>query len=1095
MSSRKAALNICAAAAVLAFALGVRGDDAAKLTENQGFTHPPPEFVLTSRDAADILVGRASGDLDFRQWLAARRVRFYEGAEDAFAGVLAERAARLPFVRRARVELQTSLGGRKGAGGVDVAGALRESDDDIVGWQLRGYAAEHGSKGLNTGLFYRRVVGGALAGVNVFADYEDGDDGDFWRWSVGGDVKNRLGELSANRYFAITDAQVVGGENVYTREGYDVDFAVRIPRLEWAKARVGYYNFKGEFGDEDENGFRAGLDLSPGAGLVVGVEYDDDDGKFGGNISYTHNFGETSRGAQRAGEFNPRAHFYDAVRREYSQRITRASGGANGFVIVTTAAEVIVTNAMAAVTTAVTVTAEAANSVFAFADTVNIVKADGAAVLKHQGDAWTLALSATAATIEFYGGTVMNVIGGMGTFERSGGNLTMIRMGGVTITLLGTHFDFEVNGGNVNITLREGGLGIPASGVNVEVADSASVVVNNTVVHCGNDETAARVTGKCEIADATSESVMTEVTEGGGANVLIGRITLAGADADISASVSPSAEFSAVKNGAIINVNLLAAAAMTADRNVKIARVNVRGGELQTAREFMFTVRVNPQAINLMFVGGNSNTAPLTMPGDITVGTLEVTNGFGAQNITFDGANGDFSLEASDAANRRLLILGGNNTQAREVSVVVRGDDNVNRTDAALLSVTVMVVERVLLNGGGRYSVYAVNAESMPIVIFEPAGGTPPYGMQVAVEPSNVPAGFSRQNNISATITRTTDNAVGGMEHEFIQEISETRTNGDTARATATITVIAPLSLGINYKTGGGVLDIGMRQTVATIGAASGGLGGYQFTRETPSGVSYVDGTIIVAQLDNATTVSFNVVVDDRENGNAVAITPPYTLDIALSTTPPLTIGQISITVTTGSAGSRSTHLWTVQAQGGVPPYRYGFFRQGSFRESDGSFLVVPPDVVITPGPVVSVLYRDMFTARSAPGMRAQDYPIAVQDSSTPRRVFMFPSVTVHFVLPPPVTISVDQTVNSTPAGASSVAVATLTYTGGSTGGALTATVVGVKDGFGSVSDNEVLMSASAAGEVIATINAYDSANSTAPNATAQITVNFTGGG
>ena len=366
--------------------------------------------------------------------------------------------------------------------------------------------------------------------------------------------------------------------------------------------------------------------------------------------------------------------------------------------------------------------------------------------------------------------------------------------------------------------------------------------------------------------------------------------------------------------------------------------------------------------------------------------------------------------------------------------------------------------------------------------------------MQVGVAPTNVPAGFSRQNNISATITRTTDDAVGGMEHEFIQEISETRTNGDTARATATITVIAPLSLGINYKTGGGVLDIGMRQTVATIGAASGGLGGYQFTRETPSGVSYVDGTIIVAQLDNATTVSFNVVVDDRENGNAVAITPPYTLDIALSTTPPLTIGQISITVTTGSAGGR-VPLWTVQVQGGVPPYRYGFFRQNVFTEFDGNYFVVPPDAVLTPGPVASIIYHNMFPVGATPGMRAQQYPIAVQDSSTPTRMFMFPAVTVHYVLPPPVTLSVNQTVNSTPAGASSVTVATLTYSGGSTGGALTATVVGVKDGFGEVSDNEVLMSASAAGEVIATINAYDANNSTAPNATAQITITFTGGG
>ena len=41
MTLRKTAVHLCAAAAVLAFALGVRGDDAAKLTENQGLTPPP----------------------------------------------------------------------------------------------------------------------------------------------------------------------------------------------------------------------------------------------------------------------------------------------------------------------------------------------------------------------------------------------------------------------------------------------------------------------------------------------------------------------------------------------------------------------------------------------------------------------------------------------------------------------------------------------------------------------------------------------------------------------------------------------------------------------------------------------------------------------------------------------------------------------------------------------------------------------------------------------------------------------------------------------------------------------------------------------
>ena len=44
MSSRKAALNLCAAAAVLAFALGAQGDNAGFAGNNQEVT-PPPNLI------------------------------------------------------------------------------------------------------------------------------------------------------------------------------------------------------------------------------------------------------------------------------------------------------------------------------------------------------------------------------------------------------------------------------------------------------------------------------------------------------------------------------------------------------------------------------------------------------------------------------------------------------------------------------------------------------------------------------------------------------------------------------------------------------------------------------------------------------------------------------------------------------------------------------------------------------------------------------------------------------------------------------------------------------------------------------------------
>ena len=876
----------------------------------------------------DILIRRANGEeFDMREWLAIRRLRFYENAERAFANSISQTAMQLSFVRRARVELQTSLGGRKGAGGVDVAGALRETDDDIVGWQLRGYAAEHGAKGLNTGLFYRRVVGGALAGVNVFADYEDGDDGDFWRWSVGGDVKNRLGELSANRYFAITDAQVVGGKTAYTREGYDVDVAVRIPRLEWAKARVGYYAFEGEFGDEDENGFRAGLDLSPGAGLVLGVEYDDDDGKFGGNISYTHHFGETQQGAQRAGEFNPRAHFYHVVRREYSQRISRASGN-NNAVIVNAAIDVGVFGGDDF--TALTITSGSFQlpATGAVTATTHATGNDGDVTLR-QG--WELIVGNNARIVfargESAASATIVVSRGRGSFNRNNANITLMQIGNAVITLLGTRFDFD--SANGNITLHEGGLGIPASGVNVEVADMmASVVSGGDIVGCGEGRTvmAAGATAKCEIENATSESVMTEVTEGGG-EVLIGRITLAGADAGISAHVSPSAEFSAVKNGAIINVNLLAAAAMTADRNVKVARVNVRGGELQTPKEFVFSVRVNPQPINLIFVG-DINNAPLTMAGDITVGTLEVTNGFGAQDISFVGNNGgDFRLDASDAANRRLLVLGGDNTRARTVSVVALGDDNESgRTPAATLSVAVTVADALRI-GGGMFTILA-DTSSLPLITISAVGGERPHSYSATETPSGTHPAVAAAGSGPYTISKTGMQQTANADLRWIYQVTDSRNS--VAAATVDVSVVTTISLSASNliaEAQRGAITTNILQTLGTLGAV-GGLGNYVFT-SSDTRASLVDMSVMVLDFTAAAQTTVHYIIDDRNADNTAApITPPVTFFVTVNAVQPLAIQPLVVTFTTGSGRSgpiQTPSPYRINASGGEPPYTYSF--------------------------------------------------------------------------------------------------------------------------------------------------------------------------
>ena len=55
--------------------------------------------------------------------------------------------------------------------------------------------------------------------------------------------------------------------------------------------------------------------------------------RIGGSIlSYTHRFGEATATGSSAAEagFDPRAHFFDPVRREYAQRIDRVTVEAGG---------------------------------------------------------------------------------------------------------------------------------------------------------------------------------------------------------------------------------------------------------------------------------------------------------------------------------------------------------------------------------------------------------------------------------------------------------------------------------------------------------------------------------------------------------------------------------------------------------------------------------------------------------------------------------------------------------------------------------------------------------------------------------------------
>ena len=84
-------------------------------------------------------------------------------------------------VKKADIQLQTQLGNRQGQIAANIIGAFAESQNSAFGWQVRVFGAENDTKGANAGIFFRRVDGESLYGINTFADYEKGN---LWRVSI-----------------------------------------------------------------------------------------------------------------------------------------------------------------------------------------------------------------------------------------------------------------------------------------------------------------------------------------------------------------------------------------------------------------------------------------------------------------------------------------------------------------------------------------------------------------------------------------------------------------------------------------------------------------------------------------------------------------------------------------------------------------------------------------------------------------------------------------------------------------------------------------------------------------------------------------------
>ena len=297
--------------------------------------------------------------LPLREWgLHALGGGIFEGERPAHRRALLERGWRLAdwladetllaateggrasgFIRTFELDVRSELGGRRAQVGLNVLGALRERNDDAVAWQLRGFKSSKGQGG-NAGLIYRRLAGDALAGANVFLDYETYSGDGFWRWSGGTEFRSEWVDVFGNVYKAITDEKKDGNFIIYTADGYELELNVHSPDVPWLTGEATYYNWDGKHSQKDDNGVRWGLKLAPWAGLEFGLEYEkQDDSKnksFAGRVSYRGNFGGVDAGQSGGGAaFEARDWFFAPAEREYSQRIRKATRSGGGPVEIT----------------------------------------------------------------------------------------------------------------------------------------------------------------------------------------------------------------------------------------------------------------------------------------------------------------------------------------------------------------------------------------------------------------------------------------------------------------------------------------------------------------------------------------------------------------------------------------------------------------------------------------------------------------------------------------------------------------------------------------------------------------------------------------
>ncbi len=162
-------------------------------------------------------------------------------------------------------------------GGLLLVAPLSNQDDvkNTVFTQVSTYHFDRRTT-VNLGIGYRRLEldNTLLWGVNAFYDHEFPYD--HGRTSVGFEMRTSMAEFHANRYWAQTGWRD-GRNNLEERalDGYDVEFGLPLPYMNWAKAYARLFRWDSEIDNVDDtkgNDFslRADVPIIPGLALEIG---------------------------------------------------------------------------------------------------------------------------------------------------------------------------------------------------------------------------------------------------------------------------------------------------------------------------------------------------------------------------------------------------------------------------------------------------------------------------------------------------------------------------------------------------------------------------------------------------------------------------------------------------------------------------------------------------------------------------------------------------------------------------------------------------------------------------------------------------------